>query len=208
MSPCWHTLSVDLSHLSLTTAYLSVVSQLCPSDSFTSSHRCTRHRERWKTDTSEDMFTQQKWRSKTSWRSSHKQKQKFLYVCHSSPQILHIFLPFLSLMFLFFPPSLVRVGVFSTESSRSQDWRQVWSLVSMRESNLSVTSPSRAVTFKTHTCNPRHSSLPVLLCNVNGWLLFTLITASRCVSIWSLQACRRGLIFEDMEQVRFTKQIM
>lgn len=62
--------------------------------------------------------------------------------------------------------------------------------------------------------HPRHSALPVLLCNVNGWLLFTLIKSSRCVFTWSIPASMQaGLPFED-QQVRFptmhllTKQTM
>lgn len=123
-------------------------------------------------------------------RSNHRHKKVSIYLI---VLLLSFFLP---LMFLCSVP----VQGVGFQSWGQSDTTLVPDLTACFhkgfKSELSVISPSRAVTFVTHTCI--HGS--VLLCSVNGWLLLTLITWSRCFSIWSIP----GPLSKDKKRVKFT----
>lgn len=119
-------------------------SLLSPTDSFTSSLLCVRDRNRQKTETetSKDMpvfsvSINEAVKTQHRWRSNHSLKKVSIYlivilVLHEVAVIpaLRSTRSFSLFFFLFhfnipFPSPLFRVGVFSTEASRTRDWRQV-----------------------------------------------------------------------------------
>lgn len=73
----------------------------------------------------------------------------------------------------------------SNEASRTPDWRR--GLIACFRRAGGVTSPGWSGILPHSHLHPRPSTLPVvLLCNVNGRLLFTSITSSRCVVTGSI----------------------
>lgn len=100
---------------------------------------------------------------------------------------------FLPLMFL----STIPVQGGGVQDQGQSDTRLAPGLIAcFRQSMKSKRNkPLRSSTLRRSHLHARPSILPVLLCNVNGWLLFPLITSSRCVFVWSLSTVQAGLAF-------------
>lgn len=120
-------------------------------------------------------------------RSNHSHKTVVIPAPH---QIFFFF--FLPLMCL--PPPLSRMGeVFITGASRHEigarfDRLFPWEYQIEGEWN----KPQRSRNLLNSHLQPRHSTLPAPLCNVKWWLLFTLITVSRCAFTQSIPASSQG----------------
>lgn len=119
-------------------------------------------------------------------RSNHSHKKVSIY-------LIVLLLRLFFLLFSFFLP-LTFLSSVTVQGVGFQSWGQSDTTLApdltacFHESIKSKLKGNKSQQSSNHRNSHLHSRLSMLPCNANGWLLFTLITWSRCVFIWSIPA--------------------